>query len=425
LNPPISQSIRLPAAILCAALIAAPLASADDTYVGKDTDSESLSITNGDSLSSDNAYVGYWNYVDGDIALQGGRYVYDNHAYVTGTGLDDASTNWTISGDLYVGDVANYNSVEISNGGSVSSGTAYIGRGIFLSKSQTEDFPVDHNSVTLTGLGATDTTTTWTNTGMLYVGYEWARYNSLTVKSGADVTSKGGTIGLGYYYDPGDQGANIVTAYSDNNTATVTGAGSTWNCGTGNLAVGTYGSNNSLTISAGGHVTSVNGYISTTGDSTGNTVMVTGSGSLWSNSGALVVGAGGTGTLTIEDGGLVMAQSLSIGSGSKIYINNGVLALEGDKVSEIAALLSGGKTIYVNNAGSWLALSSGNCSSYVTYYSDIAAQAAILAATYGLSGAYTVVVPESATLALFCGIGALTAVMISRRRYNCHTLFRI
>ena len=66
--------LQLPAAILCATLFAAPVAHGDDTYVGKDDEGQTLSITNGDSLNSDNAFVGYWNYLDEEDIFYGTRY---------------------------------------------------------------------------------------------------------------------------------------------------------------------------------------------------------------------------------------------------------------------------------------------------------------------------------------------------------------
>jgi T5SS/PEP-CTERM-associated repeat protein len=507
-----------------------------NTYVGDGSEGIYLCIEQGFTLNSANAYVGYWDYTNSNWALMDTTYPSgDDHALLTGTGAGDTSTNWTISGDLYIGYFAKSNSLAISSGASVSNGTGYIGRGDCLDQAYGY-YSVNYNSATLTGLGATDTTTTWTNTGMLYVGYSWADHNSLLVQSGADVTSNGGTVGRGYYRDEdqqvtianatyntatvtgagstwncgtgdlsiGEYGNNntltisiggsvnagnvsIGVQYTDydnlveltglgttdaettltatgklyvgrdgysnqmtvksgadvtsvggvigdgtaagstlgrNNSVTVDGAGSTWDCGTGDLAIGNYGHTNALTISSGGLVSDVNGTIGYFSNSTGNAVTVTGTGSQWLNSGLLTVGLGGSGTLTIESGGLVTAASLSIGTGGGLYIKNGCLALDGDAVSDIETLLGNGKEIYVWNAGAYVTLTTGNYADYVTYYSNIDSGNSTLASAYDLSGTFTVVtaVPEPAAVALFGGLSTLAMALAIRRRPFSRTL---
>jgi T5SS/PEP-CTERM-associated repeat protein len=85
-------------------------------------------------------------------------------------------------------------------------------------------------------------------------------------------------------------------------TVTVSGAGSSWT-NSGALFVG-YGGTGTLTIQSGGAVSNGIGYIGYNPGSTG-TVIVTGAGSSWTNSSDLSVGYGGTGTLTIQNGGAV------------------------------------------------------------------------------------------------------------------------
>jgi T5SS/PEP-CTERM-associated repeat protein/autotransporter-associated beta strand protein len=86
---------------------------------------------------------------------------------------------------------------------------------------------------------------------------------------------------------------------------TVTGAGSTWT-NTATLQVGG-NATGTLTIAAGGTVTSVGGAIGIGGAGFGSqgTVLITGQGSSWSSSPGIEVGTlGGTGALTIADGGV-------------------------------------------------------------------------------------------------------------------------
>jgi T5SS/PEP-CTERM-associated repeat protein len=136
----------------------------------------------------------------------------------------------------------------------------------------------------------------------------------LIIGAGATVTNTRGSIG---YYGSG--------AISE---ATVTGADATWT-NSGELNVGVYGSGR-LQIENGGKVSntySVIGYIS---GSTGE-VNVTGAGSMWTNSsnlhvGGLTSGTGGTGLLTIADGGLVVVNGATkLWSSGTVTLDGGTL----------------------------------------------------------------------------------------------------
>ena len=134
----------------------------------------------------------------------------------------------------------------------------------------------------------------------LYVGSANSS-NSLVISNAGTVASVSGVIGS--------------AQTSLNNSVLVTGEGSTWTSSSG-LIVGSFGSGNSLVISNGGTVTSVGGaFIGASGSSWDNSVLVTGANSLWSNSsGAVYVGAAGYGnSLTVADGGMVVAGSIIIG----------------------------------------------------------------------------------------------------------------
>src|SRR6476646_1100809 len=116
-------------------------------------------------------------------------------------------------------------------------------------------------------------------------------------------------------------------------TVTVTGAGSTWNVGTG-LAVGgggSFGGPGILTISNGGVVNSTG--LMGIGDPTGSSaVTVTGAGSVLNALSSLVVGdtscgCGLIGTLTVADGGVVNSPgSTGIAQGSTLNLGTGGVA---------------------------------------------------------------------------------------------------
>ena len=99
----------------------------------------------------------------------------------------------------------------------------------------------------------------------------------------------------------------LAIAPGASGTATITGIGSTW-INIGQLVVGNSGSG-TLTIEAGGQVSSGFGSLGEVGNSTG-TATVTGAGSKWTNSSVLYVGRTGSGTLTVSDGGEVVTGTL-------------------------------------------------------------------------------------------------------------------
>ena len=113
------------------------------------------------------------------------------------------------------------------------------------------------------------------------------------------------------------------SAASSNNYAVVTGAGSIWSNNTSALYVGNTGSFNSLSVANKGALFNTFGYIGFYASSSNNTVLVTGPGSVWSNSSELNVGYNGFGnSLTITNSGTVFDTFGTIGySGS----NNTVL----------------------------------------------------------------------------------------------------
>lgn len=92
------------------------------------------------------------------------------------------------------------------------------------------------------------------------------------------------------------------------NSVLVDGTGSLWSNG-GVLRMGNYGYGNFMTISAGGQVTDTEGsvgYLGTGGSSSNNSVLVTGGGSLWNNSADLKIGPYSVNNqLTINNGGQV------------------------------------------------------------------------------------------------------------------------
>ncbi|MET4307605.1 autotransporter domain-containing protein [Bradyrhizobium sp. RT4b] len=277
-----------------ATVVGATGAQANTVIVGY-SDTGTLTIQNGGTVSSGLGYLGLF-------------------AGSTGTAtVDGAGSAWTNSGLFIVGQ-AGTGTLTIQNGGAVSSATGYLGA-----------FAGSTGTATVDGAGSA-----WTNSGNLVVGNSGT--GTLTIRNGGTV-SNAGTGYLG--------GAST-------GTATVDGAGSAWT--SSSLIVG-FDDTGTLTIQNGGAVSNVTGHLGVNGGSTG-TVTVDGAGSSWTNSGDLVVGSFGTGTLTIRNGG---AGSNVIGILGANAGSTGTMTVDGAGSSWSSSGLyvgnSGAGTLTIRNGG--------------------------------------------------------------------------
>ncbi len=228
----------------------------------------SLVISNGATVDSVNVAIGY----DGN----------SNSAIVTGS-----NSLWSNPGDFKIGYEGLSNSLVISNGATVSNGFLYLGYNSSINA---------NNTVVVTGPGST-----LSNNEGIDLGY-YDNGDSITVTNGAKLYGAGDVIGLG----------------GNNNTLLVTGSNSLYS-NASYLDIGNNGQNNSLIVTNGATVLTGSGNIGYGGGS-GNFALVTGSGSLWSNSGSLYVGGsdalGGNGTLTVSANGTVVTTNLYVAFGS-------------------------------------------------------------------------------------------------------------
>jgi T5SS/PEP-CTERM-associated repeat protein len=144
----------------------------------------------------------------------------------------------------------------------------------------------------------TGTGSSWTIQDQLQIGWS-SRGNSLVISNGGTVIVNRG---------PGsDTGKGVVGGAGTNNTVLVTGSGSVWSNGQ-QIDVGSYGSGNSLVINNGGTVLSSRGEIGFYGG-TSNRVVVSGNGSAWTMQDELLVGWTGRGnSLVISNGGTVIVN---------------------------------------------------------------------------------------------------------------------
>jgi T5SS/PEP-CTERM-associated repeat protein len=269
-----------------------------------------------------------------DIVGGYGASANNNTAVVTGAG-----SVWSNPCVLYIGyssSVGAGNQLTIANRGTVYNTDATIGS--YSSSS--------NNIVLVTGEGSL-----WANSGTLTLGS--AGGNQLTISNGGTVYDAGGGIGGGSnivlvtgngsvwtnstdllvgnaapgnsqltisdggkVYNKGFQGT--IGGGANSNTVLVTGSDSVWNNNADRyLMVGNIGSGNQLIITNGGKVYmtgSYGAYIGYAAGDNNNAVLVTGPGSLWANSATLIVGNGGVrNQLTILSGGQVSAAGVTVG----------------------------------------------------------------------------------------------------------------
>ncbi len=254
-----------PAELPTVKLLSGATASLGGTLIVGKSNRGALEIRSGGGVSAGSTQIADLGNSSGAVTVDG-----------VGSRLD--------SNKLEVGRVGT-GTLEILNGGSVSTGWASIGREAISSGTVT----VDGGNSTL-------------EAHYFYIGYLGT--GTLDIQNGGSVSNTFTRIG----YWSGSGG-----------TVTVDGVGSSLD--SNKLEVG-YKGTGTLTIQSGGSVTSDYAYIGHDANSSG-TVTVAGNGSTWTNSGDLYVGgdgnsAGGTGTLTVENGGTAaVAGTLKVwGSGS-------------------------------------------------------------------------------------------------------------
>ena len=245
----------------------------------------------------------------GELNVSNGGYVYDIHGSLgqnsgaTGSAtVDGAGSTWRNYEELIVGN-SGQGALTVSGGAKVTDTHGYLG----FSEGGS-------GSATVEGGGSQ-----WTNQGVLYVGSSGG--GELNVRDGGYVYDHYGVLG----YNSGATGS-----------ATVDGAGSAWSSYY-DLTVGKYGSGE-LNIVGGGRVADTNGYLGSEAGSQG--VATVGGGAVWDNSGSLYVGgsataAGGSGTLTVQEGGAVnVAGTLKVWDPGKVSMQGGRITTDGVVITD-------------------------------------------------------------------------------------------
>jgi len=259
-------------------------------------------------------------------------------------------TNTLRIGDLSPQPLVILNSFTLSSRGALllEEGATQEVRGVFT---------VNGSATVNRGLLVASNTTT-------YIGYS-GMGSQLVITNGGEVASRGSLVG----YNPS----------SSNNVVLVSDTGSIWT-NSSSLILGGLSSSNQLVITNGGSVFSASGYLggsyglpSWFRGSNNNSVVVTGTGSVWRlqgmmpsqpDNGSIYVGYNGSGNqLWIANGGAVVSSagisspwgSTYVGSGSQSRSNAVVVTGSGSVLSNIYGLYVGyqatGNQLVISNGG--------------------------------------------------------------------------
>jgi T5SS/PEP-CTERM-associated repeat protein len=306
--------------------------------------------------------TGAWNQVtvsDGGSVFSAGTVFGQRNSSNNLILVSGANSVWTNAGTLAVGGITGAgsswgNQLIVSNGGRfVTTGNTTVGQQTGPSRSTilvTGSNSLFSNGGTFT-LGSGNTSAgdslivtnggTFVSSGNFNVGGTTASTGHVMVVSGPGsllnagaaltVGSSGGGLNRMIISDGGVVISTTIGALGNaasavSNSVVVTDPGSMWT-NVAKLLVGISGSFNSLLISNGGTVTSLDALIGS-GSSTNNQATITGAGSSWRSAGILYVGTNASSfgnVLLVNQGGLFEAKSLVVGVGGAITNSGGIL----------------------------------------------------------------------------------------------------
>ena len=286
--------------------------NSSDLYVGCSGSGNAMVISNGGQVSVAGSNYG--------MAIGFESTSSSNSVLVTGTNADGTASYLSDAMDLFVGYAGSSNAMTIKGGGQVGSANGWIGYG---------------NSASSNSVLVSDAGSLWHVTGDLFIGGDGSG-NSLVISNGSLVSVIGSTNGVVIGLNSESSNNSVLVTGTDGN-----GNASTLSIATGyDLVVGCAGSSNTLTINCGALVASDNGWIGCSNTAAGNSVLVSGSGSLWTNNGDLYVGANGSANmLVIQNGGQVYVNGATNGavigygsnaSGNSVLVNGGSLNIGAD-----------------------------------------------------------------------------------------------
>jgi T5SS/PEP-CTERM-associated repeat protein len=288
-------------------------AEASEMTFGSMGSGNSLVVTNGGQV------LGYYAY----FGRNGSGY---NSALVTGLG-----SGFSVNCHIYI--QGHDNTFTVANGAAVSDKFCYINY----------DAGSSNNAVFITG-----TNSSWQNSYSVFVGYSGVN-GSLTISNGATMSY------INTVWTPYHSSILGYESTSSNNCALVTGNGSVWDC-SGDMYVGYVGPVNSLVVSNGGWVISGNGYLGVNIGSDGNSALVVGANSVWTNSSDMYVGNFSVGnSLVISNGGRVINGygyvGRNSGSDSNSVVVTGASSVWTNNANVYVGCFGAGNSLVISNGG--------------------------------------------------------------------------
>jgi T5SS/PEP-CTERM-associated repeat protein len=293
-------------------------ASVQNVFVGGQGGGTGAVLMAGGTLSSGSFYLGSSSVRNQLIASNGaavfttgdGFIGFDTGAHSNSAALSGPATRWSISSNLYVGNLGAQNRLAVNNGAGVVSSNSYLGFDL-LSIS---------NTALVAGPGST-----WSNTGDLFIGWN-GRGNQVLVTNGGKVWNRDSELGRNG---------------SSNNFVLLSGAGSLWS-NAGKILLGRSGFGNQIRVTNGAVLSCSGATFGVSTSSRSNQVVVSGPGSAWSNSTYLSLGEDSAGnSLVISNGGVVACANCTIASGTPSGSNDAVLVGAGSLFAVATDLVVG------------------------------------------------------------------------------------
>jgi len=335
-------------------------------YVGNSGGGSQLVVSNGATVSAANMFVGYLSSsLSNRVTVEGGNVIVTNGAgtavfeILRGTNVLNAGL---IEADQLLltnsaGALAFNGGTLITRGGKVNNGQNFV-VGASGTTAATLDVrsgtPLVVSNIFILGFNNTAAagsrliitnggTLSFAGAGLIsaYLGYDAASSNNVAQVTGAGSRwTNSNFLYLGYS-GSGNQlvvsnGATVANRYgnlgdgfsSSNNVALISGPGSLWT-NSSELFVGNSGSGNRLIVSDGATVASFGGFLGFNPPSENNMAMVTGTNSLWNTRDSLAVGVFGRGNQLIVSNGATVASALGYLGYSRASSSNNVAVVTG------------------------------------------------------------------------------------------------
>lgn len=374
--------------------------------VGDNTSWNELRIQNSSTLELPNFAP------TGGLQIGVGSSANNNRTTVTGPGSTVTSLY-----RLNVGQQGNANSMVIENGGAaIISDISSVGQGV-----NTDHTLGNLNSLTVTDAGSLFQVNSDLNIGLYGSG------NSMSIANGASVEITGGT---GLYIGHGLIGNEN---FGNDNSLFITDDSSVLESSS-TIFVGRYGSRNEMIVANGANVNIDGALIVGQGISgqplmgNDNTLIITGMGSVVNSRSQLNIGSFGSGnSITIADGGLLILQNPHFGfnislhedsSENYLRFNGGIMAIEGDYLNQIEALILADKIQTWDPVNEiWVSVGSITGGNYFGYGYYETEEGAFALTGYDGLGGYTILgpIPEPRHFATLAGLLVLLFVIYRRR----------